>query len=177
MTNWIEAGFKDSPPQSGIYKYIMPLLHLSWRAALQQLQPESRNLKELTDAIEQEAKRNDPKHFRRVKILQLKRGSDSHSDFAERLRQEGSVIEFDKISLDEFLIHLFARDSDSQMSKMALELLEKDKPSFQTLINKCKEIEASVWYHRRKEFSRMASARPLKYCKPCDSKTHYKSEC
>ena len=91
MKNWIEAGFKDSPPQSGIYKNIMPLLHLAWRAALQ-----------LTDAIEEEAKRNDPKHTRRMKILQLKRGSDSHSDFAERLRQEGSVIEFDKMSLDEF---------------------------------------------------------------------------
>ena len=94
-----------------------------------------------------------------------------------RLRQEGSVIEFDKMSLDEFLIHLFARDSDSQMSKMALELLEKDKPRFQTLINKCKEIEASVWYHERKEFSRMASTRPPRFCKPCDSKTHNESEC
>ena len=121
----------------------MPLLHDSWIAALKQVQPESRNLKELTDAIEEEAKRNDPKHTRRVKILQLKRGSDAHSDFAERLRQEGSVIEFEKMSLDEFLIHLFARDSDSQMSKMALELLEQEKPNFQTHINKCKEIEAS----------------------------------
>ena len=158
-----------------IYKFIMPLLHLSWRAALQQINPESKNLKELTDAIEDEAKRNDPKHTRRVKILQLKRGSDSHSEFAERLRQEGSVIEFDKMSLEEFLIHLFVREADSQMSKMALELLEKDKPSFHALINKCKEIEASVWYNGRKEFVRMANARPQKYCKPCDSKTHNES--
>ena len=34
VTNWIEAGFKDSPPQTGVYKYIMPLLHDSWIAAL-----------------------------------------------------------------------------------------------------------------------------------------------
>ena len=37
VTNWIEAGFKDSPPQTGVYKYIMPLLHDSWIAALKQI--------------------------------------------------------------------------------------------------------------------------------------------
>ena len=147
VTNWIEAGFKDSPPDTGVYKYIMPLLNDSWIAALKQIKPESRTMKELTDAIEVEAKRNDPKHTRRVRFLHLKRGSDAHSDFAERLRQEGSVIEFDKLTLDERLIHLFARDADSQMFKMALELLKQEKPSFQELINICKEIEASQWYH------------------------------
>ena len=98
-----------------------------------------------------------------MKILQLKRGSDSHSEFAERLRQEGSVIEFDKMSLDEFLIHLFVRESDSQMSKMALEILEKDKPSFHAPINKCKETESAVWYNNKKEFGRIANMRPQKY--------------
>ena len=97
---------------------------------MKQAKPESRTLKELTDAIEVEAKRNDPKHSRRVRYLHLKRGSDSHSDFAERLRQEGSVIEFDKLTLDELLIHLCARNADSQMSKMALELLKQEKPRY-----------------------------------------------
>ena len=47
----------------------------------------------------------------------------------DRLKEAGTVIEFDKMSLDEFLIHLFIREADSQMAKIALEILERDKPN------------------------------------------------
>ena len=153
------------------------MLHLTWKSSLQQIDPDNRSLEELTKELEEEAKRSDPKHTRRVKILQIKRGSDSRSDFADRLKQEGTVIEFDKMSQDEFFIHLFVWEADSQIAKIALEIMERDKPSFHTLINKCKETESAVWYNNKKEFGRMANMRPQKYCKPCDSKTHNESEC
>ena len=73
------------------------------------------------------------------------------------------------MSLDEFLIHLFIREADSQMAKIALEILERDKPNFHMLVNKIKETESAVWYNNKKEFDRMANMRPQKYCKPCDS--------
>ena len=102
--------------------------------------------------MEDEAKLGDPKHTRRVKILQIRRGSDSHSDFLDRLKEAGSVIEFDKMSLDEFLIHLFIQEADSQMAKIALEILEREKPSIHMLVNKIKETEAAVCYNNKKEF-------------------------
>ena len=70
------------------------------------------------------------------------------------------MIEFDKISLDEFLIHVFVREAYSQMSKMDLEILEKNKPCFHALINKCKETESAIWYNNKKEFCRMANMGP-----------------
>ena len=95
----------------------------------------------------------------------------------DRLRETGSVIEFDNMSLDEFLIHLFIREADSQMAKIAQEILERDKPNIHMLVNKIKETEAAVWYNNKKKFGRMANMRPPKYCEPCDSRTHNESEC
>ena len=68
------------------------------------------------------------------------------------------------MSLDEFLIHLFIRDADNKMAKMAKEILERDKPNIHMIVNKIKETE-------------VANMRPPKYCKPCDSRTHNESEC
>ena len=43
----------------------------------------NRSLEELAKALEDEAMRGDPKHTRRVKLLQIRRGTDSHSDFMD----------------------------------------------------------------------------------------------
>ena len=145
---------------------MMPLLHKTWIYALQCIDQDNRTLEELTKALEDEAKLGDPKHTRRVKLLQTRRGSDSHSDFLERLKEAFSVIEFHKMSGDEFLIHLFIREADAQMAKIALEILEREKPSIHMLVNKIKETEAAVWYNHKKEFGRMANMRPPKFCKP-----------
>ena len=80
VTNYIEAGYKNDPPDTGVFEFISPLLSDCWIQPLKQIRPETKKLKEITDAIEEEAKRNDPKHTRRVRYLHLKRGNDSHSD-------------------------------------------------------------------------------------------------
>ena len=82
----------------------------------------------------------------------------------DKLRETGSIIEYDKMSLDEFLIHLIIRDADSQMAKMALEILKRDNPSIHMVVNKIKETGAAVWYNNKKEFGRMANMRPPRYC-------------
>ena len=76
-------------------------------------------MKELTDALENEAKRGVLKHSCRLKLLQIRRGSDAHSDLVDKLREAASVIEFSKMTLDEFIIHLYIRDADQTMAKMA----------------------------------------------------------
>ena len=60
------------------------------------------------------------------------------------------MIEFDEMSIDEFLIHLFVREVDSQMAKIGLEILERDKPNFHMLVNNIKETELAVWYNNKK---------------------------
>ena len=124
--NYIEARYKDCPPEKGVYRYILPLLHHTWAKSFDKTDSYNRTLQELTDSLEDET--NDPKHSRRLKPLQIRRGSDAHSDFMDKLREAASVIELNKMSLDEFIIHLFIRDADSTMAKMAQEILEKEKP-------------------------------------------------
>ena len=69
VTNYIEAGYKNDPPDTGVFKFISPLLSDCWIQPLKQIRPETKKLKEITDAIEEEAKRNDPKHTRRVRSV------------------------------------------------------------------------------------------------------------
>ena len=104
---------------------MMPLLHHTWTTSVQNTDPNNRSIEELTNALEEEAKRGDPKHSRRIKLLQIRRGSDAHSDYMSKLRETSSVIEYEKMSLDEFLIHLFIRDADNVMAKIAQEILER----------------------------------------------------
>ena len=166
--NYIEAGYKDCPPEKGVYNYILPLLHHTRAKSLDKTDPYNRTLQELTDSLENEAKRGDLKYSRRLKSLQIRRGSNAHSDFIDKLREAASVIEFSKMSLDEFIIHLFIRDADSTMAKMAQEILKDEIPDIKNLVNKIKETENESWYKNKKELGRMVSVRPPRYCKACD---------
>ena len=92
--------------------------------------------------------------------MQIRRGSDAHSDFVDKLRDAASVIEFSKMSLDEFIIHLFIRHADPTMAKMAQEILKDEKPDINKIVKKIKETEHESCYNNKKEFGRMASVRP-----------------
>ena len=72
---------------------------------------------------------------------------------------------------------MFIELADSQMAKMATELLETENPTMQILQVKVKEMENSIWYIEKKEYRKMVNFRKEKFCKPCNSKTHTESEC
>ena len=95
----------------------------------------------------------------------------------DKLIEAASVIEFEKMTLEEFIIHLFIRDADQKMGKMAQEILKDEKPDINNLVNKIKEFENESWYNNKKEYGRMVNSRPPRYCKPCDSKTRDESNC
>ena len=59
-----------------------------------------------------------------------------------------------KTSLDELIIHLFNRDADNTMAKMAQKILERENPNIHMVVNKIKETEVAVWYNNKKEFGR-----------------------
>ena len=97
----------------------------------------------------------------------------------ERLKDNYSVAEFEEMSGDEFQIHLFIREVYAQMSRIATELLDKEKPIIHQLTTKIKETKAAVWYNQRKEFGKMENVKReiTKCCKHCNSKTHNESDC
>ena len=126
---YIIAGYRDTPPKKGIYKYLIPFLHYNRANVLEKYDPDNKSITEIINALEIEAKQGDPKHNCRLKMLQIRRGSDNHSDFVSKLIEAANVIEFEKMTLAEFIIHLFIRDADQTMGKMAQEILKEDKPS------------------------------------------------
>ena len=91
--------------------------------------PQERTLEELLKAIEKEAKLRQPKHTRRMVLLNTKKGSERHSDFLEKIVEHYSVIEFHQMTGDELIIHLFICDADQQMSKVAQEVFRSEKPT------------------------------------------------
>ena len=129
-TFYIGAGYKSEPPPNGHFKYLAPYLHQIWILACSEAgNPDERTLEEFMKAIEKDAKLRQPKHTRRMVLLSTKRGEDRHSDFLEKIVEHYSVIEFDTMTGDELVIHLFIRDADQQMSKKAQELLRSEPGS------------------------------------------------
>ena len=52
------------------------------------------------------------------------------------------------MTLARFIIHLFIRDVDQTMGKMAQEILKEEQPDVNNLVNKIKEYEAESWYNQ-----------------------------
>ena len=108
----------------------------------------------------------DPRHNRRLRMIGIRRGSDTHSDFINKLIEAFRIIEFQQMTGDEFIIHLFTRDADITMGKIAQEVLKEAKPDVNNLVNRIQEYESESWYNpKQKEYGRMASSRPQRYCK------------
>ena len=126
--NYIEAGYRDAPPDEGTYKYILPFIHNSWTGKLAHIDPKTKSINTILSTLESEAKKGDPRQNRRLRMLGIRRGSDSHSDFINKLIEAFKVIEFDKMMGSEFIIHLFIRDADNTMGKIAQEVLKEANP-------------------------------------------------
>ena len=74
-----------------------------------------------------------PVHQRRLQLLKARRNQTRHTEFIFQLEKLMSVAEFDKMTPDEMIIHLFAETADSTMSKIALETLSSCSPSIADL--------------------------------------------
>ena len=95
--------------------------------------------------IKAEGKLRVPRHQRRLQLLKAKRSNDTHSDFLYNLESLMSVAEFNEISEDKMIIHLFCGTADQTMSKIALEILGRPEPSLADLRQHVKETENSIW--------------------------------
>ena len=97
--NYIEAGFKDPPPEEGTYKFLAPYIHSFWAGKLLHLNPKTQSLDTILNTLELEAKKGDPRHNRRLRMIGIRRGSDTHSDFINKLIEASRIIEFGKMTL------------------------------------------------------------------------------
>ena len=139
------------------------------------------SLDRILSTLEAEGKKGDPKHNRRLRFMnEIRRGSDSHSDYMSKLLEASRIIEFEGLTLDELIIHIFIRDADATMGKAAQDALMEKTPNVYNVVNLIKQYESQSWYNpKKKEYGRMASSRTQRerYCKGCDSNTHDESAC
>ena len=83
-----------------------------------------------------------------------------------------SLVEFNNMTKDSFLTHLFLEQADETMAKMATEILErKPKGDVNQLRQNIQQIDSSTWYQGSK------GPRNQRYCGDCDSPTHSKEDC
>ena len=99
----------------------------------------------------------------------------SHGDFFYQLEEHMSLIEFDNLTKEALLIHLFLEQSDETMGRMAQDILVKTPAGDINLLRQeIKRIESSTWYSGNKGAKAKIAFR---YCKDCDSPSHNKEDC
>ena len=88
-------------------------------------------------------------HGRRIALLKLAlaKKTGRHSDHLMKFERHMEVIDWENMTKDQFLIHLFAEGcSFNVMSKLAMEVLSSEKPIVADLRKKIAETENSLWY-------------------------------
>ena len=105
----------------------------------------------------------------------------------QKLEKSMEVCEWETMSKDEFLTHLFAESADMTMSKIAVEILSGKKPTVAELRNKIAETENSLWYNPNRNMNMGKYAwgpggaggqvPQGGFCKPCGSTSHWESQC
>ena len=189
-TYYVRSGFKNKPPQSGSLVHLQALINPTWLQSIEAQGAKSKSLEDIMILIKLEAETRDPLHGRRMALLKLALGKKQgkHSDHLMRLEKHMEVIEWENLSKDQFLIHLFAEScSCNVMSKLSMEVLSSNNPTVADLRKKISETENSLWYSNSQNLSKFAggvtdgnpggSTTGQKFCKPCNSTTHWESQC
>lgn len=102
--------------------------------------------------------------------------SGSHSDYLYSLEQYADLIDFNSLTKEALICHLFLEQADIEMAKLAQETLAKNpKGNLTELRSEIKRCESSVWYCEGKYKAKAAHG--TRYCKECDSVTHNSEDC
>ena len=104
----------------------------------------------------------------------------SHSDFFDILEEKLSLIEFEKLTPDTLLTHIFLQEADATMTKLASEILYETngKGDAAKLRNEIIAIQAYQWYDsRRHTVKRAGEAGGRRWCEKCKSESHDNVAC
>ena len=82
----------------------------------------------IMNLIRIEADTRNPLHTRCIQLLKsaLKK-TGSHSDHLQKLEKNMEICDWESMTKEKFLIHLFAENADMTMSKIAMEILSGKK--------------------------------------------------
>ena len=152
-------------------------MNSTWLQALEVKKIKEKNLDEIIQLIEEEGRLRMPRHQRRLQLLKAKRNAGKHSDFLFTLETLMGVSEFDSMTPDEMVLHLFAEHADNTMSKIALDILAKTKPTVDELRHQVAVTENAIWYKQKDGFQGKVAYSGERFCVDCKSKSHSTQEC
>ena len=109
--DYIKSGFRNNPPAVGCHIYLAPLINSTWLQNIESKGGKGETLEGIITLIRIEGETRNPVHLRRIQLLKVKKTS-SHSEFLQKLEKIIEVCEWEKMSKDEFLIHMFAESAD-----------------------------------------------------------------
>ena len=200
-TYYVRTGFKNQPPSAGSLVHLAALINPTWLQSIESKGAKVESLEGIMNLIRIEAETRNPLHARRIQLLKpaLKK-TGSHSDHLQNLEKNMEICDWESMTKDEFLIHLFAESADMTMSKIAMEILSSKNPKIADLRSKIAETENSLWYgnNRSLNMGKYAGGTPGggsgpggaggpggvggqviqgRFCKPCGSSSHWESQC
>ena len=172
---YIRDGYRGRIPENTVWMQLQPLINRVWFESLLHHHIKEKNLKEVIELILAESAGRNPLHQRRIDLLRVKK-EGSHSDFLFSLEEHMSLVQYNEMTKDSFLTHLFLEQADETMAKMATKILEK-KPGADVnqLRQAIQQIESSTWYQGKGPRNHAKSAK--RFCEDCDSPTHNKEDC
>ena len=112
MKTYIKVGFRGAVPEKGVWVYIVPFLATSWWASLKAKGAQNMSLDEILKELLQESSLLCPVHQRRIEFLKEKRNNCSHSDFLRRIEERVELIEFQTLTKESLVCHIFLEEAD-----------------------------------------------------------------
>ena len=74
------------------------------------------SLEEIIQALKEESLLLCPVHQRRMEFLRERRGNSTHSEFLQRLEERIELIEFETLTKQSLVSHIFMEGSDLEMT-------------------------------------------------------------
>merc|ERR1711895_426156 len=95
------------------------------------------------------ASENNLVHGRWIDLLKMRRGSMDHSTWLFKLEEAMELTQWQDWSKEKMLVHLFLEGADTEMSKIATNMLARDKVSLPDIRMEVRATENSTWYKPR----------------------------
>ena len=139
---YICSGLKNNHSKEGCNVH---LINNTWLQALESKGVRNMDLYGLVKLNKVEAFLRMPKHQRRMGLLKIRK-TGSHGNFLKLLEIMVLVTEWEAMTAEEMLIHLFSEQSYAIMQKHHVEILVSPTPTVAALRSMVAEIENSFWY-------------------------------
>ena len=122
-------GFSGIIPQEQLHYQVCPLINSFWWKILLDRGIKDCDLPGLMSEITKLGAEFNPIHQRRLNVFNVRRQGEAHSEFLHRLEQSVDAMDYETMTRNQFVIHLFLSQADSVMGKQAAEFLQAPSSS------------------------------------------------